>query len=319
MAAPPAGAEGLVRPMQPRATVASRERPCRSMDAAPRRLVVAFLLGAACGGEGSVTDATPPPAPGPAPAHGPPPEAAEPERPDEVACTEVVDHMEVVVAQSLGVTAKNLFTDVERRDAIEHCKRYAHPNLVECARSTQALSFLDTCLYFTAVPRPEVEHPTRAACEAYAKRVDEITSVLQTRTLGQAPPPPSPRSRAQYLDACMQDLTPELVECGTKAGSQLGLVSCFSPYAAAKPRWVTAEECEAYADHMTSVIGGYLLAPFPKPEVATQALQQSGLAMYAVPQVQRFQLVTLCHSLDRDLMQCHMKAATAADLGQCVP
>jgi hypothetical protein len=289
------------------------------MGASARLLILSLLAGAACD-EGSPAEATPPPtAPSVPPAPAPEPAAAEPERPDEVACTEMVDHMELVVAQSLGVAAKNLFTDVERRDAIEHCKRYAHPNVVECARSTQALAYLNSCLFFTAVPRPAVEHPTREACEAYADRVHEITSVLQTRTLGQTPPPPTPRRRAQDLDTCLQDLTPDQVECGTKAGSQLGLVSCFSPYAFEHPHWVTAEECEVYGDHMTSVIGSYLLAPYPKPDVATQALLKSGLAMYAVPQLQRFQLVNLCHTLDRELMQCHMKAASAADLGQCVP
>jgi hypothetical protein len=287
------------------------------MSAPARRLVLAFSLGSACGSEGGSTEAPTPPSPPPAPSRAP--EATEPERPDEVACTEVVDHMEVLAAQSLGVPARDLFTDLERRDAIEHCKRYAHENLVECARSTQTMPHLNACLFFTAVPRPEVEPPTREACETYTGRVQEISSVLQTRTLGQAPPALSPRRRAQDIDACTQDLTPEQVECGIRAGSQLALFSCFSPHAPAQPHWVTAEECEAYGDHMTSLIGGYLLAPYPKPEVAAQALQQSGLATYAIPQVQRFQLVNLCHSLDRDLMTCHLKAKTVADLGPCVP
>lgn len=244
---------------------------------------------------------------------------AEPERPDEVACTEFVDHMEVVVAQSLGVPVKGLFTEGERRGAIEHCQQYAHPNVVTCARDTQVLAYLQSCLFFTSIPRPDVEHPTREQCQAYADHVRDVTSVLQTRTTGMAPAGPSMRQQEQDMKACRQDFTPTEVECGVKAGSQLSLLSCFSPHQSESPNWVTAEECEVYGDHMMSVISTYLLAPFPKPAAAVMALQQSGLAPYAIPQVQRFQLVNLCHTLDRDLMQCHTKAKTAADLAQCVP
>jgi len=62
-----------------------------------------------------------------------------------------------------------------------------------------------------------------------------------------------------------------------------------------------------------------VIAPFPKPVEATHALQKSGLLPFAVPQVQRFQLVNLCHQLDRELVRCHAKANTAAELGGCVP
>ena len=211
------------------------------------------------------------------------------------------------------------FTEGERRSAVEHCKRYAHPNVLRCGRDVQVLPYLQSCLFFTALPRPEVEHPSREACEAYSRHVGDVTSVLQTRTMGMAPAAPTARQQDRDLRTCLEDFTPEEVECGTEAGSQLALFSCFSPYHSEHSRWVTAEECEVYGDHMMSVISSYLMAPYPKPVAADLALQQSGLAVYAQPALQRFQLVNLCHTLDRELMECHAKAATAADLAQCVP
>lgn len=258
-------------------------------------------------------------APEPEPATPPDLGAPEPEHPDEVACIELVDHLEVLVAQSLGVPAKDLFTSGERRDAVEHCKRYAHPNVVTCARDTQVLQYLQTCLFFTSIPRPEVEHPTREQCEAYTEHVREVTSMLQTRTTGMPPAPLSARQQEQDMVTCLEDFTPPQVQCGIEASSQLSLFACFSPYHSERMGWVTAEECEVYGDHMMSLLSAYLMAPFPKPAAAAMALQSSGLAPYAVPQLQRFQLVNLCHTLDHDLMQCHTRAKTAADLATCIP
>lgn len=289
---------------------------------APARLLAASLLAWTACGEDAPPPAEAPPAEAPTPEAPPPdlgPATAEPERPDEVTCIEFVDHMEVVVAQSLGVPVKNLFTEGERRSAVEHCKRYAHPNVLRCGRDVQVLPYLQSCLFFTALPRPEEEHPSREACEAYSRHVGDVTSVLQTRTMGMAPAAPTARQQDRDLRTCLEDFTPEEVECGTEAGSQLALFSCFSPYHSEHSRWVTAEECEVYGDHMMSVISSYLMAPYPKPVAADLALQQSGLAVYAQPALQRFQLVNLCHTLDRELMECHAKAATAADLAQCVP
>lgn len=70
---------------------------------------------------------------------------------------------------------------------------------------------------------------------------------------------------------------------------------------------------------MMSVLGSYLLAPYPKPVAADLALQQSGLLVYAQPGVQRFQLVNLCHTLDRELMECHIETKTVVDFARCVP
>lgn len=279
--------------------------------------LVCSLLLVACGDEPEHADPGPAqvePVAAPEPERGPP----EPKRVDEVACTEFVLHMEVVVAQSLGVPAKTLFTEVERRGAIEHCKRYAHPNLVECGRDVQMLPYLQTCLFFTSVPRPDVEHPSREQCQRYSDRVRQITSVLTTRTSGQVSPAPTPRQLERDVASCVRDFTPDEVACGIEAGSQLALLSCFSAHQASEVGWVTAEECEVYGDHMMEVIGGYLMEPY-KPVDATAALAQSGLAAYAVPQLQRFQLVNLCHQLDLELMRCHAKAKNALELAPCVP
>lgn len=243
-----------------------------------------------------------------------------PATPGEAECTTFVDHMAVVVAQSLGVPAKNLFTPGERSGAVEHCKRYAHPNLMECGRQTQVLAHFQACLFATAVPRPEVEHATKPQCEAYNDRVREITHALQGRTMGFATPPvTSERGDQQSIAGCMANQTPDEVKCGTEAGSQLSLFSCFSPYEVDERTWPSAEECEGYGDHMAQLLGSYLLLPMPKPQDAFDAVMKSGLGGYAMPQTQRFQLVNLCHQLDRELVQCHRKAATAADLAVCVP
>lgn len=249
-----------------------------------------------------------------------PPPALAPEHPDEAACTAFVDHMAVVVAQSLGVPAKNLFTPGERTGAVEHCKQYAHPHLMECGEQTQVLAHFQACLFSTAIPRPDVEHVTRPQCEAYNDRVREITQALQGRTMGFATPPvASERGDQQSIAGCIANQTPEEVKCGTEAGSQLALFSCFSPYEVDERTWPSAEECEGYGDHMAQLLGSYLLLPMPKPQDAFDAILKSGLSAYAVPQTQRFQLVNLCHQLDLELVKCHRKATTAAELGACVP
>ncbi len=240
-------------------------------------------------------------------------------RPDAVACEAFVDHMVVVTAQSLWVPAENLFTAGERTAAIEHCVRYAHPLLIECGEQAQVLPYFQTCLFTKAIPRPEGKAPAREACERYREHGREMIEMLQTRTTGGTSAPSSARLEAATVDSCVTSLTPEQVECGLMANSQLSMLSCFSPYGVAERNWSTAEECESYADHMINVLGSYVLAGFPKPPGSIEALQLSGLATYAVPQLQRFQLVNLCHSLDRNLALCHAAAKTAADLGECEP
>lgn len=275
----------------------------------------------------SADEAAPEPAPAVVETPASEPETPEPEPtpdpvkagPDLAACTAFVDHMAVVSAQSYGLPAATMFNDDERKRAVAHCQQYAHPRLLECGEQTQVWSFFVNCLHARAVPRPRLQTPSREDCERFRDRTLVINNAMQSKIGGYATPS-STRSQARAVDMCTQSMTTKQVECGIAAQSNLDMLSCFSPYDVGSDRtWPTAEECEAYGDHMLAMREKYFLLPFPKPPEALDALTASGLSSSMMPGVVRAQLVNLCHALDRDMVKCHMAADAVVDFGTCVP
>jgi len=248
-----------------------------------------------------------------------PDEPPEKTGPDEAQCSAFVEHMAVVSAQSYGLPAASLFNADERQRAVEHCKQFAHPRVLECGEQTQVWSFFVNCLHARAVPRPRLQTPNREDCERFRDRTLVINNAMQSKVGGYATPA-SNRSQERAVQTCLQSMTHQQVKCGVAAQSSLDMLSCFSPYDVGSDRtWPTAEECEAYGDHMLGIRDQYFQLPFPKPLEATDALSVSGLQTSMMPGVVRGQLVGLCHSLDRDMVQCHMAAQAVADLGKCIP
>lgn len=244
---------------------------------------------------------------------------AEATAPDAAECKPFVDHFVVLTAQTYGAPATGFFTDAEVSHAVEHCVKYGHSRLIECAEETQVSNYFQTCLHAGRVTRPRLAVPSREDCERVRDRTIVIGDALQSRTTGMVTPR-SERSMTQMVDHCIETMSNKQVQCASDAKSQLDLYSCFSPYQHDFERsWPTAEECETHANQLTQRFAEYHAAPYPKPQDMLEALQLSQLSGYAVPGVQRMQLLSMCLQLDRELVQCHSSATSIAELGTCVP
>jgi len=237
-------------------------------------------------------------------------------RPDRARCTTFIDHMAVVTAQAYGAPAAGLFTADERDAGIEHCLKYAHSRVLDCAEQTQVSSYLGMCLYLRAVPRPRLDKPTRESCERFRDRSMALGAALQSKVGGYVTPQ-SAKAQERMVISCLDSMASKQVECGIKATTQLDMWSCFSPYqTGAVAAWPTAEQCEAYGSKMLALLRPTLVA---RSVDEAQALTVSGLAAYAAVGVQRVQLVNLCHQLAPELSKCHTDAATVVELASCVP